>query len=154
MITVRRGDMFAEEVDALVNPVNCVGVMGAGLALEFKKRWPRYESAYANDCRMGRMCMTQPMLYPDHWPSGCPVKLISFPTKNHWRDRSNLDDVGYGLDKLGTILRAHTFDIRTVAIPALGCGLGGLPWTEVNNLIHQMLASYVPDTDIRLYEPR
>ncbi len=153
MITIRRGDMFAEEVDALVNPVNCVGVMGAGVALEFKKRWPAYEANYANDCEMGRMSLTQPMLWPDRWPSGRPVKLISFPTKQHWREKSRLREIELGLRNLATILKAHEFDIRSVAIPALGCGLGGLAWNDVKDLMFQMLVCYVPDTDIRLYEP-
>lgn len=151
-ITYRSGDIFAEEVDALVNPVNCVGVMGAGLALEFKKRWPEYEFNYVNDCHMGRVKLRQVMAHVGTWPRGRPVHLISFPTKRHWRDRSHIDDIGYGMDSLGNFLKDKD-NIQSVAIPALGCGLGGLDWEPVKGLIEQMLGCFLHEKDIRVYEP-
>lgn len=153
MITLRKGDMFAEEVDALVNPVNCVGVMGAGVALEFKKRWPLYFRVYVDFCRQGHIRLGEVGWHRLQWPSGKDVLIFSFPTKNHWRDRSRIEDISTGLNSLGVKLRLMG-GIKSIAIPALGCGLGGLVWNDVKGLIYQMQAMHEPHTDIRLYEPR
>jgi O-acetyl-ADP-ribose deacetylase (regulator of RNase III) len=153
MITYRTGDIFAEEVDALVNPVNCVGVMGAGLALQFKKRWPRYFSDYAADCAAGQI------VYPGHihwnrnqWQSGRDVFILSFPTKRHWKDRSKFEDIQSGLISLAGLLERHP-EMTSVAMPAIGCGLGGLPWPTVKGMI-QFELSHLTDKQIYVYEPQ
>lgn len=153
MLTICEGDIFETEVDALVNPVNCVGVMGAGLALQFKNRWPHYFKNYKWRCQNNMVHLRNVYVFNDIWPSsGAPVTLISFPTKNHWDDKSNLDDIGFGLDALGEFLR-RSKAIKSVSIPALGCGLGGLSWEQVEPVIDSMLTAYLPDREIRLFKP-
>jgi O-acetyl-ADP-ribose deacetylase (regulator of RNase III) len=153
MITVCEGNIFTIEVDALVNPVNCVGVMGAGLALQFKERWPYYFNNYRWRCQQKMVQLRNVYAFNDVWPSGRPVTLISFPTKSHWKDKSNLDDIGFGLSALGDFLKRAP-NIKSVSIPALGCGLGGLGWEDVEHIVNSMLLCYIPDVDIRLFKPQ
>lgn len=152
MLTICEGDIFATEVDALVNPVNCVGIMGAGLALQFKERWPYYFKNYKWRCQQKMIHLRNVYAFNDMWDSGYPLTLISFPTKNHWKDKADLNDIGFGLSALGDFLK-RTKDIKSISIPALGCGLGGLSWDEVEPVIHMMLAAFLPDVDIRLFKP-
>jgi O-acetyl-ADP-ribose deacetylase (regulator of RNase III) len=140
MIEYLSGDILESEAQALVNPVNCVGVMGKGLALQFKQRYPAnfifYEQACAEGCvRPGHMLVfeLEPIV------SGqVPQVIINFPTKRHWRDESLMVDIHHGLDALAFELIRRR--IRHVALPALGCGLGGLVWADVKELIEDRLA--------------
>lgn len=130
MIKYVSGNIFDSKATALVNPVNCVGVMGRGLALEFKKRYPENFRIYAEACARGEVRPGRILVVP-------PV--INFPTKRHWREPSRLEDITAGLQALRSVLG------DSVAIPPLGCGLGGLPWPQVRNEIEKILSDYPCD---------
>ena len=145
MIRFTHGDIFAQPAEAIVNPVNCVGVAGAGLALQFKRRHPDAFLAYRRACaerrlRPGRMFMFDTGRDRPRW-------IVHFPTKRHWRDRSALGDIEAGLRGLAATLASH--GIRSVAIPPIGCGLGGLDWRAVRPLMTACLAD-MPGTVIVL----
>ncbi|MFI6097308.1 macro domain-containing protein [Lentzea sp. NPDC051213] len=145
MIVQGSGDLLDAEVDALVNAVNCVGVMGKGLALQFKQRFPEYFATYASACaagevRLGRVHVVE---------VGRPRWIVSFPTKGHFRSRSKLSDVADGLDDLARVIAE--LGIRSIAVPALGAGLGGLNWDAVEPLIVEKLGSL--DATVTLYRP-
>ena len=155
MIQYTRGDILADPSDALVNPVNCVGVMGAGLAKQFKRRFPSNFRAYAEICRRGKLNVGEVHVhtmvrspYGTGWP--LPPYIINFPTKRHWRDPSRLEDIEAGLTALADAIRQH--GIRSVAVPALGSGLGGLAWTDVRPRIEAALCD--TDADVTVYAPR
>lgn len=148
MITFTKGDLFESQAEALVNPVNCVGVMGKGLALQFKKRFPEnfrlYDAACAfREIQTGKMFVTQPM------EPGAPRWIINFPTKKHWSNPSKLEFIEDGLNYLRRFLIEN--HVNSVAIPALGSGLGGLDWKDVRRLIERELAGL--DTEIYVYPP-
>ena len=145
MIRFTHGDIFAQPAEALVNPVNCVGVAGAGLALQFKRRHPDAFRAYRRACahsrlRPGRMFMFDTGRDRPRW-------IVHFPTKRHWRDRSVIGDIEAGLRGLVATLASH--GIRSIAIPPIGCGLGGLEWRAVRSLMAACLAD-LPATVIVL----
>lgn len=146
MIEIAQGDLFAADVQALVNAVNCRGVMGAGLALQFKHRFPAYFEDYRRACAEGRVTPGAVHVFrlPDaHW-------ILSVPTKRHWRSRSRLQDVRSGVTALVAAIDAH--GIESIAIPALGCGLGGLDWEVVRPIIEAALAP--AQTRALLFAPR
>jgi O-acetyl-ADP-ribose deacetylase (regulator of RNase III) len=150
---IKNGDLFESGCEALVNPVNCVGVMGAGLALEFKKRFPAYFEDYSWACRhhwLGVGYVTYYFL----GKTRCPKLIISFPTKDHWRDKSELWFIKKGLANLSYDLSFMMLaePIKSVAVPALGCGLGGLAWCEIKPLMEQAF-SQCPDILFKVYEP-
>ncbi|MEW9530123.1 macro domain-containing protein [Microbispora sp. NPDC049125] len=144
MITETTGDLLLDDAQALVNTVNTVGVMGKGIALQFKRAFPDVFAAYADACADGRVepgrVLPVRLGDGDRW-------VLNFPTKRHWRQPSRLDDIEAGLDDLARLL--VELDVRSVAIPPLGCGNGGLPWARVRPLIFAKLADL--DVDIRLY---
>ena len=134
MIEYKTGDILAEEAEALVNTVNCVGVMGRGIALQFKRAFPENFKAYATQCkrdemRPGRVFVfeTGDVLFPRY--------IINFPTKRHWRGKSRMEDIESGLASLVEEIRSH--GIRSIAVPPLGSGLGGLDWHDVRTLLHK-----------------
>lgn len=147
-----RGDMFASHAEAIVNTVNCVGVMGKGVALEFKRRWPENFKAYKRACASKEL---QPgkLLIVDRGGLMCskgPRYLINFPTKDHWRSKSKVEYIESGLDTLVTeVLR---LGIQSLALPPLGCGNGGLAWSIVRPVIELKLTA-LADVDIEVYEP-
>ena len=146
MIIYRQGDIFQSEAQALVNPVNCQGVMGKGLALQFKKRYPNTERDYRRLCRLGQM---QTGLTRFHPPEHGKI-IISFPTKQHWRHPSRPEWIAAGLQDL--LAKAKAAGLTSIALPSLGAGLGGLPWPQVKAIIQRELNN----TAIRfeVYEPR
>lgn len=140
-IEFKFGDMFGEPAEAIVNTVNCVGVMGKGVALEFKRRWPDNFRAYKRLCDAQKMTPgksfifeTGDLLNRDGWRF-----LINFPTKQHWKARSKIEYIAEGLDDL--VLQVRHLGIKSVVMPPLGCGNGGLDWSEVRPVIEQKLAS-------------
>lgn len=144
------GNIFDTKVEALVNPVNTVGVMGKGLALEFKKRFPINYSYYRFDCDNNRMEIGKMLIY-----SGsdlvAPLKyIINFPTKNHWRNNSKVEYINSGLTDLVKMI--NFTEIKSIAIPPLGCGNGGLDWLVVKPLIESYLGM-LPGVDVLLYDP-
>jgi O-acetyl-ADP-ribose deacetylase (regulator of RNase III) len=143
----RQGNLLTADVDALVNAVNTVGVMGKGLALQFKQAFPDNFRAYAAACKqgqvvIGRMHVTQ--------RDASPRFIINFPTKQHWRSPSKIDYIRDGLVDL--VAQIHTLGIQSIAVPPLGCGLGGLAWDQVKPLIHAALGD-LADVRVILFEP-
>ncbi len=130
MIEFVRGNLFDADVEAIVNAVNCVGVMGKGIALEFKKRFPNNFIAYKAACDAGELQLGRVLIH-DEGPSAKPCYIINFPTKNHWRNPSRLEDIRRGLDSLAAEIDRRK--IHSIAIPALGCRLGGLDWQDVQS---------------------
>jgi O-acetyl-ADP-ribose deacetylase (regulator of RNase III) len=130
MIEETTGDMFAAKVDALVNAVNTVGVMGKGLALAFKTKFPDNFTAYQRACKAGEVVPGKMFVVER---ATAPRWIVNFPTKRHWRDASRIEDVKSGLVDLIEQVRVH--GMSSVAMPALGCGLGGLAWADVRPLI-------------------
>lgn len=139
------GDLFTSKGRTLVNTVNCVGVMGKGVAFEFKKRWPAMFEDYQRRCATKQVRLGEPYLYRDI----TGVSIINFPTKDHWRSPSRVADVASGLDHL--VAHAGTWGIRSLALPPLGCGNGGLEWSEVGPLIYRKL--HDAPFDVEVYAP-
>jgi len=149
MIRYTTGDILKADAEALVNTVNCVGVMGRGIALQFRQQFPANYNAYAAACERkdvqpGRMFVfeTGELAFPRY--------IINFPTKRHWRGKSRIEDIRSGLVALADEIRVR--GIRSIAIPPLGSGLGGLSWGEVKPLIAKALA-VLPDVDVLVFEP-
>lgn len=136
MIEFKTGDILAEDAEALVNTVNCVGIMGRGIALQFKNAFPDNFKAYEAACRRGDV---QPgrMLVFETGQLTNPRYIINFPTKRHWRGKSRMEDVDSGLRALVDEIGRR--GIRSIAIPPLGSGLGGLHWPDVRRRIERAL---------------
>jgi O-acetyl-ADP-ribose deacetylase (regulator of RNase III) len=136
MIEIKIGDLFNSKVQTYVNTVNCVGVMGAGIALEFKKRFPDMYNEYLDLCERGEVKLGEPYLYR----SLIPPWILNFPTKNHWRSVSKLDDIVKGLE----FLKAHykEWDITSLAVPPLGCGYGQLEWRIVGPTLYRYIRNF------------
>lgn len=149
MIEYTSGDILTEDAEALVNTVNCVGVMGRGIALQFKKAYPENFKAYAEACKLDEV---QPGRMFIHRLRGLtnPRYIINFPTKRHWRGKSRMEDIDSGLAALTGDIRK--LGIRSVAVPPLGSGLGGLEWTEVRDRIEGTLGG-LNDVRVVVYEP-
>ncbi|MHB1618215.1 MAG: type II toxin-antitoxin system antitoxin DNA ADP-ribosyl glycohydrolase DarG, partial [Metallibacterium sp.] len=139
------GDLFESQAQTLVNTVNCVGVMGKGVAAAFKQRFPAMFEDYQRRCERQAVHLGEPYLYRD--ASG--VLIVNFPTKDHWRSPSRLSDIERGLDHFVT--HAAAWGIRSVAMPPLGCGNGGLEWSEVGPLIYRKL--HTLPMDVEVYAP-
>lgn len=139
------GDLFASRAQTLVNTVNCVGVMGKGVALEFKKRWPAMAEDYKQRCDRKLVRLGEPYLYRDV----AGVSIINFPTKDHWRSSSRLADIERGLD----FLAAHLgeWSVSSLAMPPLGCGNGGLDWADVGPMIYRKLHGL--PVEVEVYAP-
>ena len=149
MIEFRRGDIIREDVEALVNTVNCVGVMGKGVALQFKAAFPANFRAYAAACRRGEVVPGKVFVHETGQLTN-PRFIINFPTKRHWRDKSRFEDIEAGLRSLRQEVQAR--NIRSVAVPALGCGLGGLNWADVRPRIERQL-SQLQGVRVVVFEP-
>lgn len=149
MITYRNGDILKDESEALVNTVNCVGVMGRGLALQFKVSYPGNFKEYAIACKRGGVRPGEMLVYETNELTG-PRYIINFPTKRHWREKSHIEDIKTGLKALTEVL--HHRQIHSVAIPPLGSGLGGLNWADVRPLI-EVAMSALPHVHVTVYEP-
>lgn len=146
MIEIIGGNIFSSKCQTLVNPVNCVGVSGAGLAKEIRLRWPHFHSTYKNLCDEGLLVPGKFYLY-----RSTPKYILAFPTKRHYRDRSRLEDIEAGLQRFSE--EYANLDITSVAFPALGCGLGGLDYThQVRPLMIKYLA-HLPIT-CEVYTPK
>jgi O-acetyl-ADP-ribose deacetylase (regulator of RNase III) len=144
-----KGNILQAEAEALVNTVNCVGVMGRGIALQFKNAFPDNFKAYAAACRRGEVQPGRMFVFDREKLFG-PRYIINFPTKRHWRGKSRIEDIEAGLAALVKEIRER--NIRSVAIPPLGSGLGGLNWNEVRPLIERALAA-LEDVDVQVFEP-
>jgi O-acetyl-ADP-ribose deacetylase (regulator of RNase III) len=150
MIELTRGNILQADAEALVNTVNCVGIMGKGIALQFKKAFPENFRAYEAACRHkevrpGRMFVfeTGQIFNPGY--------VINFPAKRHWRGRSRYEDIVAGTRALVEEVRNR--NILSIAIPPLGCGLGGLNWDRVRAIVEEAFST-LPDVRVMLYEPK
>ena len=139
------GDLFQSRAQTLVNTVNCVGIMGKGIAQKFKQHYPGMFNDYLRRCARKEVRLGEP--YPYYDSSGSII--INFPTKNHWRSPSRLTDIERGLDFL--IAHYKEWGVKTIAFPPLGCGNGGLDWDEVGPLMFRKLNPL--DIDIEVYAP-
>jgi O-acetyl-ADP-ribose deacetylase (regulator of RNase III) len=149
MIEFKQGNLLEENAEALVNTVNCVGVMGKGIALQFKQAFPENFRQYEKACRAdevqpGRMFTfaTGSLFYPRY--------IINFPTKRHWRGKSKIEDIKSGLKAL--VAEVQELGISSIAIPPLGCGNGGLDWAKVKPLIEAAFAE-LPEVKVIVFEP-
>ena len=134
MIIYKEGNMFNSDANYLVNPVNTVGTSGKGLALEFKKKYPKANKIYQSVCSYDEFKIGEIL----HTPTGDDKVVLFFPTKQHWRDPSKYDYIERGLESLQHCCQ-NMKQGSIVAIPQLGCGLGGLEWKKVLPLIHHYL---------------
>ena len=150
MIEFRSGDILKNDAEALVNTVNCVGVMGRGIALQFKAAFPENFKTYAEACQQGSV---QPgrMFVFETGQLTPPRYIINFPTKRHWRGNSRMEDIDAGLAALVAVIREK--GIRSIAIPPLGSGLGGLDWLDVKPRIEAALRP-LTDLSVVVYEPK
>jgi O-acetyl-ADP-ribose deacetylase (regulator of RNase III) len=150
MIQFKQGNLLAEKTEALVNTVNCVGVMGKGIALQFKQAFPENFRQYEKACRGGQVKLgemfivaTESIFYPRY--------IINFPTKNHWRGKSQIADIQKGLKSL--ISEVKKLGITSIAIPPLGCGNGGLNWADVQPLIESAFTD-LPEVQVIVFTPQ
>lgn len=150
MIHNGKGSIFDSVAEALVNPVNCVGVMGGGLALGFRHRYPAMHEQYLMKCQLGMIKIGGEL---DVFVEDATNRdfVINLPTKDHWKDPSKYEYIIDGLNKL--IDAVDKWKINSVAIPALGCGLGGLDWRKVYSLIKE-LDVIKPNVDWIVYGPQ
>lgn len=142
---IKIGNIFESKAKTLVNTINCVGVMGKGVALEFKKRYPLMYEEYVRLCEEGKIKPGEPYYYTDL----TGTSIINFPTKEHWRSPSKLSYIRAGLDWI--VENYEELGLTSVAIPPLGCGNGGLKWEIVGPVIYEKLKD-IP-LDIELYAP-
>jgi len=149
MIELTRGNLLEAPAEALVNTVNCVGYMGKGIALQFKQAFPANFKHYETACHAGDMAPGKMMIH-DNGGLVNPRYIINFPTKRHWKGKSRIEDVESGLKAL--VADVQRLGIRSIAVPPLGCGLGGLEWRVVRPMIEQAFAG-LPDVQVLLFEP-
>lgn len=149
MIELTRGDILQADVEALVNTVNCVGVMGRGIALQFKRAFPENFEAYRAACEREAVRPGRMFVFETGKLHG-PRYIINFPTKRHWRGKSRIEDIDAGLIALVGEVRRR--GIRSIAIPPLGSGLGGLDWGEVRQRIEQAFTA-LPEVRVLVFEP-
>lgn len=143
------GDILQEDVEAIVNTVNCVGVMGRGIALQFKNAFPENFNAYRLACERNDVHPGEVFMFATNSTTN-PRYIINFPTKRHWRTDSKIEDINTGLKDLKSKIIQHK--IRSIAVPPLGCGLGGLNWIDVRKSIESTLGS-LKDTKVVVFEP-
>jgi len=148
-VEIAKGDLLEQRVDAIVNTVNTVGVMGKGIALQFRRKWPANYKAYEEACKRNEVVPCKMFVF-DNGGLVEPKYIINFPTKRHWRQPSRLSDIKCGLEDL--ITQIKTLKIKSIAIPPLGCGNGGLDWAEVKPLIEASFKD-LPDVNVRLFAP-
>jgi O-acetyl-ADP-ribose deacetylase (regulator of RNase III) len=149
VIEFKQGDILEANVEALVNTVNCVGVMGRGIALQFKEAFPDNFKAYAAACKRDELQPGKMFVFERHQLRN-PKFIINFPTKRHWRGQSRIGDIEAGLQSLVCEIRER--GIKSIAIPPLGSGLGGLDWGEVRPRIEKALAP-LHDVSVAVFEP-
>jgi O-acetyl-ADP-ribose deacetylase (regulator of RNase III) len=149
MIKFHKGNILEADVEALVNTVNCVGIMGRGIALQFKNMFPDNFKAYAAACERNAV---QPGLMFTYRTNELtfPHFIVNFPTKRHWKGKSRMADIDAGLNDLVETIRRN--NIKSIAIPALGSGLGGLNWDDVRPRIVAAMQD-LDDVDVVIYEP-
>lgn len=150
MIEFTTGDLLKSQAEAIVNAVNCVGVMGRGIALQFKNAYPENFKAYSAACKRNEVQPGKMFLF-ETGVLVAPRYIINFPTKRHWRGQSRMEDIEAGLTALVEVIRARS--ITSVAVPPLGAGLGGLDWAYVRPLIEKAMLP-LSQVKVLIYEPQ
>ncbi len=148
-IELTRGDILRAPTEALVNTVNCVGFMGRGIALQFKHAFPRNFAEYQQACKRGDVEPGRMLVHQTAQLAGVRF-ILNFPTKRHWRGKSRLEDIDAGLAAL--VRDVDRLGITSIAVPPLGCGLGGLDWKDVRPRIEGAFAA-LPDVRVLVFEP-
>ncbi len=146
---LKQGNLLEANAEALVNTVNCVGIMGKGIALQFKQRFPDNFTAYERACRQDEVQIGRMFTVPTGRLIN-PRFIINFPTKRHWKGKSRIEDIESGLQSL--VEEVKKLGIKSIAVPPLGCGNGGLNWNEVRPLIEAAF-SQLPEIEVLLYSP-
>jgi O-acetyl-ADP-ribose deacetylase (regulator of RNase III) len=149
MLTFDKGNLLEADVEAVVNTVNTMGVMGKGIALMFKERYPENFRAYVSACKSGEVQTGRMFVTATNELNG-PRWVVNFPTKKHWRHFSRREWIEEGLKDLERVVREK--GIRSLALPPLGCGNGGLDWREVKRLIEEFAAG-LPEVRVIAFEP-
>lgn len=149
MIELTRGNLIEADAEALVNTVNCVGYMGKGIALQFKQAFPDNFVAYEEACRAREVVPGRMFIFRTRGVVN-PRYIINFPSKRDWRGKSRIGDIVSGLDAL--IEDVRRLEIHSVAVPPIGCGLGGLNWRKVRPMIEQAFSA-LPAVRVLLFEP-
>lgn len=149
MIVFKTGNLLAEDAEAIINTVNCVGIMGRGIALQFKKKYSDNFKAYEAACKRKEVQPGRMFIYETGTCTN-PRFIINFPTKRHWRGQSRIEDIASGLKDLVRVIRENK--ICSIALPPLGCGLGGLNWNQVRPLIEKELSA-IHEVQIVVFEP-
>lgn len=149
MIELKKGNLLATDAEALINTVNTVGVMGKGIALQFKKAFPENYEIYKKACDKEGV-MPGHMFIVDLKSLTNPHYIINFPTKRHWKGKSKLEDIRNGLISL--VEDVKRLGIKSIAVPPLGCGLGGLPWKQVYSLMKEAFEK-APEVEWLIFEP-
>lgn len=150
-ITYHTGNIFDATTDAVVVTVNCVGVMGKGIALECKQRYPNVFTKYQLMCKNGMVQIGQNTIAEVTNSKNAVQDIILFPTKEHWRHGSKLHWIAQGLDDLVELIKQE--HLSSITIPPLGCGNGGLHWPSVDKLIQLKLITISAKCDIHIYPP-
>ncbi len=149
MITFTTGNIIEPQTEALVNTVNCVGIMGKGIALQFKQAFPGVFKEYARACRAKEVQPGRMQIVPLGRLDG-PKYMINFPTKRHWKGPSHYSDIKSGLEALATDVRR--LKIQSISLPPLGCGNGGLDWAVVKPMIEDAFRDFT-DMNVVVFEP-
>ena len=149
MIEYKKGDILQEDAEALVNTVNCVGIMGRGIALQFKNAFPENFNSYVAACNRNEVQPGQMLVFTTGQLTN-PKYIINFPTKRHWRGKSRIEDIDAGLAALANEIRSRA--IHSIAIPPLGSGLGGLDWSNVRPRIENSLRG-LDNVRVVIFEP-
>lgn len=150
MIETAQGNLLEAPVEALVNTVNTEGIMGKGIALQFRQAYPEMFRAYEKACRDGEVRLGNVHIFDLGGLVGGPRWIVNFPTKGHWKSRSRLADIEKGLVDL--ITRVRELHIKSIAVPPLGCGNGGLFWSDVQPRIEEAFEQ-LPDVRTLIYAP-
>lgn len=150
MIKITEGNLLKASAEALVNTVNTVGVMGKGVALQFRQAYPEMYRAYQKACEANDVQLGQMQVFDMGGLAGGPKWIINFPTKGHWKANSRLDDIESGLSSLVTTVRE--LGISSIALPPLGCGNGGLNWRDVLPRIKEAFAD-LPNVEVLVFPP-
>lgn len=146
MIQYVKGNMFECNADCLINTVNCEGFMGKGVAYQFKMRFPENNKSYIKACKSGELTVGKIHYYIEDG-----ITIINFPTKNKWREKSKIEYIENGMNYLVEVL--PRLNVKKIAIPPLGCGNGGLIWTDVKAIIENKIADLSNKYDFVVFEP-
>lgn len=149
MIEIAQGNLLHADAEALVNTVNCEGVMGKGIALQFKQAYPEMAKSYEKACERGEVTPGRMLVWSTQALSG-PKYIINFPTKREWYKKSRYEDIESGLSAL--VAEVRRLEIKSIAVPPLGCGNGGLSWRKVRPMIEAAFEA-LPDVHVHLFAP-